>query len=66
MYRYKLNGGISVLDRFPQIEIIGQNDGPKMPVFESYFGEKSFVKKNGKKRDGTPEYSEGDKARYCI
>lgn len=45
MYRYKLNGGISVLDRFPQIEMIGQNDGPKMPSFVNIFGEKIFVKR---------------------
>lgn len=45
MHRYKLNGGISVLDRFPQIEIEGQNDGPKMPYFRQLFGEKWFVKK---------------------
>jgi len=45
MYRYKLNGGISVLDRFPQIEIVGQNDGPKMPPYIQVFGERNFVKK---------------------
>lgn len=30
MHQYRLNGGISVLDRYPQIEICGQNDGPKI------------------------------------
>lgn len=38
MYRYKLNGGISLLDRYPQIEEIGQNDGPKIPFYEELLG----------------------------
>ena len=45
IYRYKLNGGISVLDRFPQVEIEGQNDGPKMPTFIKFFGDKKYVRK---------------------
>ena len=37
MYRYKLNGGISLLDRFPQIEIEGCNDGPKISAMKPLF-----------------------------
>ena len=45
MHRYRLNGGISVLDRFPQFEMAGQNDGPKVPGYVDVFGEKSFIKR---------------------
>lgn len=49
MYRYKLNGGISVLDRWPQLEIAGQNDGPKIVKYEQILGSKRFLKKRIKK-----------------
>lgn len=45
MHRYRLNGGISVLDRFPQIEMDGQNDGPKVPGYVEVFGRKKFIKR---------------------
>lgn len=44
MQRYRLNGGISVLDRWPQMESIGQNDGPKIVEFKNIFGYKKFLK----------------------
>lgn len=30
MNRYRLNGGISLLDRYPQVELSSRNDGPKL------------------------------------
>lgn len=33
MNRYRLKGGVSLLDRYPQIEIEGQNDGPKIVCY---------------------------------
>ncbi len=45
MHRYRLNGGISVLDRFPQVEIAGQNDGPKVPNLIKSFGNGKFIKR---------------------
>ena len=49
MYRYRLNGGISVLDRFPQIEMERQNDGPKVCIYRDIFGETFFIKRAMKK-----------------
>ena len=37
MSRYRLNGGISLLDRFPQIEVAGCNDGPKISAMKTLF-----------------------------
>lgn len=34
MHKYRLNGGITILDRYPQIEINGQNDGLKIPGYK--------------------------------
>lgn len=48
MHQYRLNGGICILDRFPQIEIIGQNDGPKVPVYANILGENVFVNRKKK------------------
>lgn len=45
MNRYRLNGGISVLDRWPQIEIAGQNDGPKIKMLEDCFAYKRFIRR---------------------
>lgn len=44
MQQYRLNGGISVLDRWPQMEYVGQNDGPKIVEFKNIFGNKKFIK----------------------
>lgn len=49
MNRYRLNGGISILDRFPQIEIYGQNDGLKVEEYERVIGENWFTKKMKKR-----------------
>lgn len=49
MFIYKLNGGNSILDRYPQIEVAGQNDGPKMPIYSNIFGNTFFMKMNIKK-----------------
>lgn len=46
MYRYKLNGGISVLDRWPQIEIAGQNDGPKIVKYRDVFGNNRLLERS--------------------
>ena len=45
MNQYRLNGGISVLDRWPQLEICNQNDGPKIVSYKNYFGETRFLRK---------------------
>ena len=45
MQRYRLNGGISLLDRYPQIEMEGRNDGPKIPVYESMIGSTHLTKR---------------------
>ncbi len=37
MNKYRINGGISLLDRYPQTESAGNNDGPKLEVlFKGY------------------------------
>ena len=45
MHRYRLNGGISVLDRYPQIEKAAQNDGPKIPRYMELFGDTAFMRR---------------------
>ena len=37
MNRYRSEGGFSLLDRYPQIESEGQNDGPKIVVYRDMF-----------------------------
>lgn len=49
MNQYRINGGISVLDRYPQIEIPVQNDGPKISAYRPYFGDKRILRKLEKK-----------------
>lgn len=44
MQRYRLNGGISLLDRYPQIEMEARNDGPKIGQYEKMFGKNIFAK----------------------
>lgn len=44
MQRYKLNGGISLLDRYPQIELPGQNDGPKVGTYIQILGRNMITK----------------------
>ncbi len=44
MHKYRLNGGISVLDRYPQLESPGQNDGPKVPYYEEVLGDNFLVR----------------------
>ncbi len=43
MQRYRLNGGISLLDRYPQIEMNGMNDGPKILEYVDTFVEKGWA-----------------------
>ena len=43
MNRYRLEGGISLLDRYPQIESEGQNDGPKITVYRRMFKASRFL-----------------------
>ena len=33
MNRFRINGGVSVLDRYPQIELPNKNDGPKLEAY---------------------------------
>ena len=49
MQRYRLNGGISLLDRYPQIESEGKNDGPKMKSYEDIIGPSAFLRSYQKK-----------------
>jgi thymidylate kinase len=35
MNRYRLAGGVSLLDRYPQIELAGKNDGPKIAGYRA-------------------------------
>ncbi len=44
MQRYRLNGGISLLDRYPQIEKEAQNDGPKVPKYMELLGDTAFMR----------------------
>lgn len=49
MNRYRLEGGISLLDRYPQIEIEGQNDGPKIIVYRRQLDKSILLDKLCKK-----------------
>lgn len=33
MNRFRINGGVSILDRYPQIELPNKNDGPKIEAY---------------------------------
>lgn len=43
MNRYRLNGGISIMDRYPQIELVGKNDGPKIVEYRETFENKGLI-----------------------
>lgn len=43
MNRYRLMGGVSLLDRYPQIETEGQNDGPKISVYQKAVAGSRFL-----------------------
>lgn len=45
MDRYRNEGIICVMDRFPQLEAEGENDGPKVCVYEKIFGDTWFIRK---------------------
>ena len=45
MERYRNDGIICVMDRFPQLEAEGENDGPKVCVYEKIFGDTWFIRK---------------------
>lgn len=45
MYHYKLNGGISVLDRWPQIEFDRRNDGAKIVTYRDVMKENWYLRK---------------------
>jgi len=49
MNRFRMNGGISICDRFPQIETVGQNDGLKAVVYRDVLGDnlitRHFIRK---------------------
>ena len=49
MQKYRLNGGISLLDRYPQIEYAGMNDGPKIVEYRDSFAEKKWIDRMIKK-----------------
>ncbi len=52
MNRLRMNGGISICDRFPQIETVGQNDGLKAIVYKDVLGDnpitRHFIRKEEK------------------
>ena len=43
MQRYRLNGGICLLDRYPQTQVAGMNDGPKIVGFRDHTEPKSAI-----------------------
>ena len=49
MNRYRMNGGISVCDRFPQIEKPDRNDGPKIGKHIQVLGSNIFTRHYEKK-----------------
>ena len=53
MHRYTLNGGVALLDRYPQIEMIGANDGPKIVAYREAFNNNRYIQK---KIDKEKEY----------
>lgn len=44
MAKYRINCGLSLLDRFPQNEVDFYNDGPKVGLYEPYLGESNIYK----------------------
>ncbi len=38
MAKYRLNGGTCILDRYPQTDVEGSNDGPKLCLYEDVMG----------------------------
>lgn len=49
MNRYRINGGISVLDRYPQIELPNQNDGPKIEAYKDLIKAEGYISRMTKK-----------------
>jgi len=49
MNKYRINGGISILDRYPQIELPNVNDGPKIEVYKGIIKFKKFLNYSIKK-----------------
>lgn len=45
MDEYRRKGGISLLDRYPQIEVTGANDGPKIPIYQKQIKDSSILNK---------------------
>lgn len=45
MNRYRMNGGIALMDRYPQCELPGLNDGPKIPGLTARFGGKAYAER---------------------
>jgi hypothetical protein len=51
MYRYRLEGGVCFLDRYPQIEVEGKNDGPKISVLRRRLPDSRLVKRWSRKEE---------------
>ena len=45
MQRYRIRGGISILDRYPQIELPDVNDGPKIARYSQFIKADRFIKR---------------------
>lgn len=45
MNKYRIKGGISILDRYPQIEMTNRNDGPKIATFKEIIKADNYVKR---------------------
>lgn len=43
MHRFRINGGISLLDRYPQIELPNKNDGPKIDAYRQIIRADRFL-----------------------
>ena len=49
MHKYRLNGGISILDRWPQIEYAQQNDGPKLSYYSDILSNRKAIQRKVEK-----------------
>lgn len=51
MNKFRINGGIAVLDRYPQIEYPNRNDGPKIVFYKDIIKAKLFMNNMVKKEE---------------
>lgn len=49
MNRYRIGGGLSVLDRYPQIELPNKNDGPKIEAYKKVIKADRYIDRKVRK-----------------